>query len=139
MGCGAEATGLGFVCFVVINPCVLSANRVDFGVFHKFSKFTPTPIAPNSDAVLHFGRPEVYHCLATGPNPHRMTTHGRSIPTLQCSASKALISSSSPWLLRVGEGGFPLFLFNLLKRLGFFFEPSFLPLMFNRVLACSCF
>ena len=32
MGCGAaEATGLGFVCFVVINPCVLS----------KLSNFTP--------------------------------------------------------------------------------------------------
>ena len=29
MGCGA-APGL---CFVVINPCVLSANRVDFGFF----------------------------------------------------------------------------------------------------------
>ena len=27
---------LGFVCFVVINPCVLSANRVDFAVlFHN--------------------------------------------------------------------------------------------------------
>ena len=24
---------LGFVCFVVINPCVLSANRVDLGFF----------------------------------------------------------------------------------------------------------
>ena len=34
MGCGAaEATGLGFVCFVVISPCVLSANRVDLGFF----------------------------------------------------------------------------------------------------------
>ena len=34
MGCGAaEATGLCFVCFVVINPRVLSANRVDFGLF----------------------------------------------------------------------------------------------------------
>ena len=34
MGCGAaEATGLGFVCFIVINPCVLSANRVDLGFF----------------------------------------------------------------------------------------------------------
>ena len=32
--CGAaEATGLGFVCFVVINSCVLSANRVDLGFF----------------------------------------------------------------------------------------------------------
>ena len=31
MGCGAaEATVLGFVCFVVINPCVLSANMFDF-------------------------------------------------------------------------------------------------------------
>ena len=34
MGCGAaEATGLGFVCFVVLNPCVFSANRVDLGFF----------------------------------------------------------------------------------------------------------
>ena len=34
VGCGAaEATGPGFVCFVVINPCVLSANRVVFGLF----------------------------------------------------------------------------------------------------------
>ena len=32
MGCGAvEATCVGFVCFVVPNPCVLLANRVDFG------------------------------------------------------------------------------------------------------------
>ena len=37
----AEATGLG-ICFVVINPCVLSANRVDldFFLFHKFSHST---------------------------------------------------------------------------------------------------
>ena len=41
MGCGAaEATGLGFV---FVNPCVLSANRVDLGFFfHKVSNFTPT-------------------------------------------------------------------------------------------------
>ena len=39
----AEATGLGFVCFVVINPCVLAAKRVDFGIFlfYEFSNFTP--------------------------------------------------------------------------------------------------
>ena len=46
MECGAaEATGLNFVCFVVINPRVLSANRVNFGLFlfHKFSNFTPPP------------------------------------------------------------------------------------------------
>ena len=71
MGCGAaEATGLGFVCFVVLNPRVLSANRVDFGLclFHIFSHFTPPPpsIAPNRDAVLHFGRPEKYYCIAAG-------------------------------------------------------------------------
>ena len=44
MGCGAaEATGLGFVCFVVINPRVLSANSVDLGffLFLIFSNFTP--------------------------------------------------------------------------------------------------
>mgnify|MGYP003571757801 CR=1 FL=1 len=34
----AESTGLGSVCFVVINACVLSANRVDF-LFHKLSNF----------------------------------------------------------------------------------------------------
>ena len=48
MGCGAvEATGLGFACFVVINPRVLSANRVDldFILFHKLSNFTPPPPA----------------------------------------------------------------------------------------------
>ena len=41
----AEATGLGFVCFVVLNPRVLSANRVDFGffLFQKLSNFTPPP------------------------------------------------------------------------------------------------
>ena len=27
------ATGLGFVCVFVFNPCVLSANRVDLGFF----------------------------------------------------------------------------------------------------------
>ena len=40
MECGAaEATGLGFVCFVVINPRVLSANRVYFGLFSFFFFF----------------------------------------------------------------------------------------------------
>ena len=43
MGCGAAvAIGLAFVCFVVINPRVLSANRGDLGfLFLKFSNFTP--------------------------------------------------------------------------------------------------
>ena len=38
----AEATGLSFVCFVVINPCVLSANGVDLGFFvsHIFQFFS---------------------------------------------------------------------------------------------------
>ena len=36
---GAEATGLGSVCFVVINPCLLSANRVVAFLFHKFPYF----------------------------------------------------------------------------------------------------
>ena len=42
----SEATGLGFVCFVVINPCVLSANKLIWAflfLFHKFSNFTPPP------------------------------------------------------------------------------------------------
>ena len=35
-----------WICCFVINPCVLSANRVDLGFFlffHKFSNFTPPP------------------------------------------------------------------------------------------------
>ena len=46
IGCGAvEATGL--LCFVVINPRVLSVNRVDLGIFlfQNFSNFTPPPPA----------------------------------------------------------------------------------------------
>ena len=73
MGCGAaEATGLGFICFVVINPRVLSANIVDFGpffLFHKLSNLTPPPSraqgrelpdfkapisAQNADAIMSF-------------------------------------------------------------------------------------
>ena len=36
---------MDFVCFVFVNPCMLSANRVDFGLllFHKCSNFTPPP------------------------------------------------------------------------------------------------
>ena len=44
--------GLGFCCFVVINPRVLLANRVDFGLFlfYKFSNFTPPP--PTGGVVI---------------------------------------------------------------------------------------
>ena len=49
MGCGlAVATGLDFVYFVVINPCVLlSANIVDFRLFFVayFSFYSPPPSA----------------------------------------------------------------------------------------------
>ena len=58
MGCGgaAEATGLGFVCFVVINTCVLSANRVDFGFFFFVSyivQFTPPPPQRELHSTVH--------------------------------------------------------------------------------------
>ena len=45
MGCrAAEATSLGFVCFVVLNLRVLLANKVDFGLlFYRYSNFTPPP------------------------------------------------------------------------------------------------
>ena len=44
MGCGAaEATGPGFVCFVVLNPHVLSANRVDFGFLYFINVILPPP------------------------------------------------------------------------------------------------
>ena len=59
MGCGAaEATGRGLVlfCFVVINPRVLLANRVDLGffLFHKLSYFTPILLPP--PPVVHVVR-----------------------------------------------------------------------------------
>ena len=51
MGCAvAEATVLDFVCFVVINPRVLIANRVDFGLlcFINFSILLTPPPPPHS-------------------------------------------------------------------------------------------
>ena len=52
MGCSAaEATGLGFVCFAVLNPCVLSANRVDFGLF-CFISFQILPPAGTTSLYL---------------------------------------------------------------------------------------
>ena len=49
MGCVAvEATDLVFVCFLVLNPRVLSANRVNFGLFFLFHKF----LLPQSGVTL---------------------------------------------------------------------------------------
>ena len=53
MGCGAaEPTGLGFVCFVVITPCVLSANRVDLCFF--VSQIFHPPTLPTPPAQLFY-------------------------------------------------------------------------------------
>ena len=40
------------LCLFVVNPCVLSANRVDFGhcVIHTFSNFTPPKVVGKSFA-----------------------------------------------------------------------------------------
>ena len=53
MGCCAEATGLSCVCFVVINLCALSANRVDFWLFCfiDFTILLPPPPG-NADAIM---------------------------------------------------------------------------------------
>ena len=54
----AEATGLGFVCFVVINPCVLSANRAWFWaffvswIFQFYLIFQLLPPPPQSEQKL---------------------------------------------------------------------------------------
>ena len=75
IGCGAtEATGLGFVCFVVINPCVLSANRVDLGffLFHKFSNFTP--LGPPTAQQSRSSRARSWGhecCTRARSNPHQ--------------------------------------------------------------------
>ena len=61
--CGAEeATGMGFVCFVVINPCVLSANRVDFGFF-CFINF-PILLPHSSDYLEESGLLKSLYALA---------------------------------------------------------------------------
>ena len=57
-----EATGLGFVCFVVVNPCVLSANRVVFGLLFFFCfisfLFTPPP-SRQQEAAKKLDLPEL--------------------------------------------------------------------------------
>ena len=52
--------GLGFVCFVVINPRVLSANRVDFGLlllfyilYHILLNFHFTPPPSETSKIIH--------------------------------------------------------------------------------------
>ena len=55
-GGAAEATGLGFVCFVVFNSHALSANRVDLGFFLvSFLILPPTP-TPGSPSLRHSNR-----------------------------------------------------------------------------------
>ena len=52
MGCGAgEATDLGFACFVVINPCVLSTNRVDFELFFCCCFINFPIVTPRTEAL----------------------------------------------------------------------------------------
>ena len=79
MGCGAaEATGLGFVCFVVINPWVLSANRVDLGffLFHKFSNFTPPPPHATDAASLRRRSGHHWYDAIRPPEPERLWRDG---------------------------------------------------------------
>ena len=58
MGCGAsDATGLGFVCFVVINPRAPSANRVDFNLPPPLRLVETVRKVPTNTAYLK-SRPE---------------------------------------------------------------------------------
>ena len=49
---GAAEADLGFVCFAVLNPCVLSANRVDLGFFLYHNKFSILPPPPPQRAGI---------------------------------------------------------------------------------------
>ena len=51
-GGAAEATGMGFVCFIVINSRVLSANRVDLAFFY-FINFPILPPPPSQTHVTY--------------------------------------------------------------------------------------
>ena len=52
MGCGAaEATDMGFVCFVVFFPSVLSVNRVDLGFVFCFLDFPIYPPPPSQVSI----------------------------------------------------------------------------------------
>ena len=60
MGCGAaESTCLGFVCFVVINPRLLSTNRVDLGFFvsYIFKFYSPPPPQVETDNLTSDAKP----------------------------------------------------------------------------------
>ena len=49
----ADATGgLGFVCFIVVNPRVLTANRFDLGFFLVHKCLTPHTIFPHPPAPV---------------------------------------------------------------------------------------
>ena len=59
--CAAEPTGLGFVCFVVINLRVLSANNLFLGLFINFLVLLPPPYET------------IYHIILPDSWPHRAT------------------------------------------------------------------
>ena len=49
----AEASGLGFVCFVVIVRCQPTELILGFFLFHKYSNFTPPPPLVVPGALEH--------------------------------------------------------------------------------------
>ena len=69
MGCAAEATGLGFICFFVINPRVLSATKLIWLLFLFVCSW-----------VFQFYPPKVEFSHFTSPPPPQAQSSSRSTP-----------------------------------------------------------
>ena len=68
---------MGFVCFAVVNPCVLSANRVYFGLFYLVSfPFYPPPPPVTHTIFVDFGFFVWFHkfCNFTPPQSDYSST-----------------------------------------------------------------
>ena len=91
MGCGCRSDWP--VCFVAINPCVLSANRVDLGFYCCFINFPfpsvfsshPPPVSstiPPQSRVFRVHVPRILHCNIQSEQISHSTKASRCVCSL---------------------------------------------------------
>ena len=125
----AKATGLGFVCFVVINPCVLSTNRVGFGLlfFHKFSNYSPS--LQTETTLIPPSRPQSRMLFSLSLSKHIGKDWVWSVTSTKISP-KLLLATwpdwAKLWLTLVGGGGILLHFVGKIWFHKFFHEFSIL-------------